>query len=622
MEIFKLIGSVFVDSAEADASLQKTDKNAQGVGTTLLSGVKTAAKWGTAIVGAAATAAAGVVALATSSASTCDEIDKMSQKLGISREAYQELDYVLSQNGMDVDTLQSGMKTLVNQMSAAQEGTKSATDAFGALGVSVTNSDGSLRSQEDVFYDTISALQGVSNETERNALANDLFGKSASELAPLLNSGAGSMEELRQKAHDLGIVLNDDVIDSGVSLTDTIDTMKRSFSSVVTQLGGAVMPIVETVVNFIIDNMPLIQSMIEQLAPVFTSLLENMLPPLMDLASSLLPVICTFIQTLIPIISEIAAAILPLFTTLLEQLLPPLLEIAQAILPIVTSLISALLPVLEPLLELISPILELVLALITPLLDLIAAILPAITDIITKFIIPALELLVEGVQAVATWFVKAWADIKGAWSVVADFFAGIWDSISASASIMVTSIVEFFSGAWDTIKATYNSVADFFTGVFTDAWNGIKNAFSEVTDFFSGVFQTIKDLFKTPHFTFSGSLNPLEWDTKGTPKISVAWYKKGGIMMDPTIFGYDSATNTALAGGEAGPEAIVPIDTLRKYIADATQNDKQTVLLEAILFLLQKLDAGLYETIVDALVNGVRFDVDNREIGRLVKTYA
>jgi len=620
MEIFKLIGSVFVDNAEADASLQKTDKHAEGVGNTFLKGVGTVAKWGAGIVTAASAAVAGVVKLATDSAATADEIDKMSQKIGISRQAYQELDYVLSQNGMDVNTLQSGMKSLVNQMSAAQAGTASAKDAFAALGVSATDTSGNLRSQEDVFYDTIAALQGMSNETERNAIANDLFGKSASELAPLLNSGAGSMEELRQKANELGLVLGDDVIDSGVALTDSIDTMKRSFSAMATNLGGAVMPIVNQFVGFIIDNMPMIQSLVAQLAPVIMSLLQGLLPPLMSLASSVLPVIMSLIQTLLPPIAQLAAAILPIFVQLLEQLLPPFMQLAQAILPIVVELVTALLPVLAPLIELLTPILNVLIAIITPLLELITMILPVITDIITKFIVPAIEMLGSLIQTVATKFVAAWASIKSAWSVVAGFFSGIWGSIKTSAGEIVSNLVGFFVNAWSSIKAVYNSVAGFFTGVFTDAWSGIKNAFSAVGEFFKGVFDTIKSMFKTPHFKFTGSLNPLKWEDEGTPKISVEWYRKGGVMLDPTLFGINGGN--AMVGGEAGPEAVAPIETLQKYIVDAIGGGAQTQLLEAILSALQKMDESMYEAIVKALVSGVTFDVDKREFARLVRTYA
>jgi hypothetical protein len=180
--------------------------------------------------------------------------------------------------------------------------------------------------------------------------------------------------------------------------------------------------------------------------------------------------------------------------------------------------------------------------------------------------------------------------------------------------------VNFFVNAWSSIKNVYNSVAGFFTGVFTDAWNGIKTAFNAVGEFFQGVFNTIKSIFKTPHFRFTGTLNPLKWEDEGTPKISVEWYRKGGIMLDPTLFGINGGN--AMVGGEAGPEAVAPIETLQKYIVDAVGGGAQVQLLEAILSALQKMDSNMYEAIVKALVSGVTFDVDKREFARLVRAYA
>ena len=263
LEIFKLVGSIMVDNTKANESLSKTDDKAKGIGQRLASGIGTAAKWGAGLVAAAGAGAAALYGVATKSAETADHIDKMSQKIGISRTAYQELDFILSQNGMSVDQLQGGMKKLVNTMQSAQDGNKTAAATFAELGVSVTDSTGALRNQEDVFYEAIAALQGMENETERNAIANDLFGKSASEMAPLLNAGAGSMEELRQKAHDLGLVLSDETIDAGVKFTDTVDQVKRSFSTVITQIGAEVMPIFQKLLQWVLDHMPEIQAVIE-----------------------------------------------------------------------------------------------------------------------------------------------------------------------------------------------------------------------------------------------------------------------------------------------------------------------------------------------------------------------
>ena len=238
-------------NSEANSSIDETSGKAESFSSKLTSGIATVGKWGTAIVAGATTAVGGLTAFATSSASTADHIDKMSQKIGISRQAYQELDFICSQSGTSVDNLQAGMKSLTSAMDGARDGTASNVAQFERLGVAVTNTDGTFRSQEDVFFDTITALQGMDDQTEKARLATELFGRSGTELLPLLNSESGSIEEMRNQAHELGLVLDDELIDSGVQLTDSLDQTKRAFQSIAVQLGGALMPIITEVSSYI-----------------------------------------------------------------------------------------------------------------------------------------------------------------------------------------------------------------------------------------------------------------------------------------------------------------------------------------------------------------------------------
>lgn len=193
LEIFKLVGSIMVDNSKANESLSKTDEKAQGVGKTLASGIGKAAAWGAAAVGAGAAAVGAMTKAAESTAAQADQIDKMSQKLGISRQSYQELDFVMSQSGTSIDSMQGGMKSLLANMDKVSEGNKTAAENFAALGVAVRQNDGTMRSQESVFNDTIRALQEMPDGAEKARLAQELFGKSGQELMPLLNAEAGSL---------------------------------------------------------------------------------------------------------------------------------------------------------------------------------------------------------------------------------------------------------------------------------------------------------------------------------------------------------------------------------------------------------------------------------------------
>ena len=114
-------------------------------------------------IGGVTVAAGGLIMKA---ASTGDRVDKMSQKVGLSRKSFQEMEFAMSQSGTKIESLQTGMKTMTKQMSGAANGTKSSAEAFKKLGVSVTDSDGNLRSQEEVMFETISALQVSSSNDE------------------------------------------------------------------------------------------------------------------------------------------------------------------------------------------------------------------------------------------------------------------------------------------------------------------------------------------------------------------------------------------------------------------------------------------------------------------------
>lgn len=301
MEIFKLFGSIFVDTTDTDKKLDKTNKKGKGIAETLGNGLKTAAKWGAGIVAAATTAGAAIVGMATKTAANCDEIDKMSQKLGLSREAYQEWDYILSQNGANIDSLGAGMKTLTATMDKATEGNKTAISNFKKLGLSVYDNTGKLKTQEQMFEETVTALQGMEDGTEKARLATELFGKQGQELMPLLNGEAGSVDELKNKAHELGMVLGDETVDAGVSFTDTMDTLKRAGTGLFNVVGGAVMPIVEQFANSIIDNMPMIQGIISQFVPIIQQAAQTILPPLIQLVQQLLPTIFSLLRTNITI---------------------------------------------------------------------------------------------------------------------------------------------------------------------------------------------------------------------------------------------------------------------------------------------------------------------------------
>lgn len=209
----------------------------------------------------AVTATAGVLINKTIEAG--DRIDKMSQKIGMSRQAFQEWDFIMSQNGGSVESLQMGYKALANQMGGVQKGSKDSIGYFKKLGVAVKDNHGQLRKQEDVFNDSVRALQNMKNPTEKAIIANKLFGKSAIEMKPLLNQTSESVDTLRKRANDLGMVMSDEAVDASVKLTDSIDAIQRAFSAFGNQIGAQLVPYVQQLADELINHLPQIKSALD-----------------------------------------------------------------------------------------------------------------------------------------------------------------------------------------------------------------------------------------------------------------------------------------------------------------------------------------------------------------------
>jgi len=184
-----------------------------------------------AIGGGAAVAAFGAISL--SAVDVADNLQKQSDITGISVERLQELQYVGNNLGVDLETITGAQAKLTKAMQAGRDGTGAQADAFKALGVEVTNSDGSLRNAQDVMNEAITALGQMSNETERDATSMQIFGKSAMELNPLIKAGGDEIASLTQKAKDNNAIMSADAVAGLDSFGDAMDGAKQSVMAIV-----------------------------------------------------------------------------------------------------------------------------------------------------------------------------------------------------------------------------------------------------------------------------------------------------------------------------------------------------------------------------------------------------
>lgn len=212
------------------------------------------------------------------SAASIDRIDKMSQKLGISRKAFQELDYAASRTGLSVTQFSGAMRALVN---ASQSG----GDALKRLGVSIKTATGEMKSQEDLFFDVVNKLADMPAGIERTTIGFELLGRNFQQLAPLINMGSAGIQELRDKFHDLGLEVSDKTIDDFVDFNDTLTdfskTLKNSFNNALKGLVPQLKVAVQNVTKMLEPGGKLAE-LIEKLANILYKFVTNVLPPFID----------------------------------------------------------------------------------------------------------------------------------------------------------------------------------------------------------------------------------------------------------------------------------------------------------------------------------------------------
>ncbi len=408
-------------------------------------------------------AAAGGLGLAMignayKSAQAADELNTLSRNLGISVEELQKMQYASDLVDVSVDQMAGSMSKLTKQMGSNAE-------IFETLGINIYNADGSMRDATEVWYESLEALSQVENETLRDQLAMQLFGKSAMELSGIIDDGGAGLKAYGEEAEAAGLILSQDAVDGANRFNDAVDKLRATAGASFMEMGA---------------------TLAETLAPALEKIVEEVSKVLQwfsDLDGQT--------QTLILTILAVVASIAPLATAFSN----------------------------------------------------ITTIVGGVSKAFTFFTSPAgmVVLAIGAVVAAGVALYKNWDPIKQkageVWKVVTEKFEAIKNSIS------------------EKIEAAKEKVHD---------------AIEKIKDFFNFKWELPK--LKMPHFSVSGSANPLDWIKQGVPKISVDWYAKamrgGMILNSPTIFGMQNGR--LLGGGEAGSEVVVGTNSLMNMIRQAS----------------------------------------------------
>lgn len=407
----------------------------------------------------------------TGAAEYGDTIDKMSQKMGMSSDAYQEWDFVLQHCGASIESLKPAMKTLAT---AAENG----SDAFAQLGISQEQIAG--MSQEQLFDATIAGLQNVTDETQRTYLAGKLLGKGATELGPLLNTSADDVADMRAQVHDLGGVMGSDAVKAAAAYQDSLQNMQYAFSGLKNNISGELLPTLTLIMDGVTK---MLTGGGDEVAAAVGDLVVSLSGQLTAQAPRMMSVALTFIAALV---TGLLSALPDLTGTAIELVGALLLGIAEQLPGIITAAMSALLGIVDKITSpesitlLIQAAMQLMLALARGLIAAIPQLIDAVPGIITN--------LVESFYAMLPEIIGVGIEIVIA---LASGLVSNAGHIIAAVPRLVETIVRGFLAAvksyWDIGK----SIVDGIRQGIVEQWQRLK---SDVSNLFTGLVSWIKNL--------------------------------------------------------------------------------------------------------------------------------
>lgn len=496
-----------------------------------------------------------------------DEILTLSVETGLATDTLQEFSYMEGLIDTDLSTMTGALAKLTKNMNGARNGSKTTAAAFETLGVSVTDSNGSLRDNEEVFWDVIDALGDVQNETERDALAMSLFGKSAQELNPLIAAGSDRLSELAEEAHKAGYVMSEEQLGTLGETQDAFDRWGKTLEGAKRQLVTAFAPAVEHVTSKLVEMTQDIDwaaasqeasEFMDGFADWFDTIdwdagLETFKTGVSELGDALAEVDWAAVGNGIVTVANG-------FIAFGSWVVDNSETVGQGI-----DMIGTGLGVLFSL----SPF-----GLVEDIMGIGAAVQEGVDNAG-----PALDQWGEKIATAKDDAATAWEGMKADASTA-------WDNLKASVGEKAAGVKQAAEDKWAGLKDSAGSLWDGMKSDASQKWEDMKGSIKDKMD---GIKKTVDDgvaklkkafdfswslpKIKLPHFSVNGGTPPYGLGGVGSlPSFSVRWYRSAYeepiLLSNPTIFGMSGAT--FLGGGDGpGDEVVAGADRLMSMIRDA-----------------------------------------------------
>ncbi len=477
MDLFDIAAKITLNTSEYEEGLKGAEGKGSSFASKLKSGLGSAAK-----VGGAAILALGTAAVALGKkfmdgindiGQYGDAIDKNSQKMGISAKAYQEWDFVLQHSGSSIDAMGRGMMTLSKQA-------ESNSDAFKKLGISTE--DLANLNKEDLFAKTIEGLQALGEGTERDTLAAELFGGSAKELGPLLNTTAEDVAAMRDQVNELGGVMSDDAVKNAAAFRDSIQNLKTAFEGIGRQFLSEFLPTVTTVSDgltklFSGNRTEGLKDIKKGLTDLVNTL-SSKIPDILDIGFGIAEALMQAITENLPMIIQKGADLIlnGLIPGILEQL-PSLIETGLSIIAQLAMSIGEALPELIPaavdiIIQIVESLLDNIDLLIDAALTLIMGLAEGLIKAIPKLVEKAPEIVIKLVSAIIRNAPKLFEAAGEIIMNLGEGLASMFGTVAKWGSDLIEKIRSGIETMWSNVKTWGRNIID-------KVWDGLKSAISD-----------------------------------------------------------------------------------------------------------------------------------------------
>lgn len=645
VEVFKLFGSIFVNNDEANKSIAETEKKSKGVASTLGNGIKTAAKWGTALVGGAA---AGVGALSSVAESTREYRTEMGKldtafttnkfSAADAKQTYSDLYAVVGDSGQATEAA-NHLSLLCNSTKDLQSWTEICTGVYGQFGDSLpieglteaANETAKVGAVTGPLADALNWM-GVSEDEFNEKLAKC---SSEQERQQLITS---TLTSLYSDASAQYKETNGDVMESNRAHQQLSDTMAQIgavaepvLNSLI-GLGGKLLEQLSPIIEGVADSLaPALINICEEVAPIIVSMLEQIMP----LIEELLPFIAQLIEQLAPLIVQIVEQLFPPLMQIIQDLLPYFMQIIQAIMPLFSTLVELLMPVIEVFVQLAGVLLNSLLAALTPIIedlatflnDLLTPLIPIISELCNT-IVSTLQPVLEQLSPVISLVFDALRPVLGllgemletlipALVPVIEWLAHIFSEVLGNAIKRVKKILEPLSGI-------FNGIVDFVKGVFSgnweQAWNGVVNIFKNVFNLLptfvenviNGIIWIINKLLEGVNWATS----MIGWEIDPIPEVTLPRFRAG----------IDYVPHDKFAAYLDAGEAVLTAQEAEKY-RQSKREDRSSVFGNDSTNIVNNISINIPSVAInnDMDIDSFVDDMSNRladEVTRRQKAYA